>query len=129
MGRVFFIEVKTAAGAGPWAACGSWPCGARDAARDHPIYQRRPPGLRDLGPLDAGDAAMTAPTFHDALDFLRLNAIAEAADHAAEFAEIVSEAALRSDRLRVRIYAGLLSRAARNVLMTIGELGCGEVRA
>lgn len=72
---------------------------------------------------------MTAPTLHDALDFLRLNAIAEAADHAAEFAEIVSEAALRSDRLRVRIYVGLLGRVARNVLTTIGELGCEEVRA
>jgi hypothetical protein len=72
---------------------------------------------------------MTAPPLHDALDFLRLNAIAEAAEHAAKFAEIVSEAAVPSDWVRVRIYGRLLSRAARDVLMTAGEVGCAAVRA
>lgn len=62
-----------------------------------------------------------------ALDGLRFNAIAEAAELAEHFAGIVAGAAERGERLRVRAYAGLLSRAARNALLAVAELGAVEV--
>jgi hypothetical protein len=61
-----------------------------------------------------------------ALDSLRFNAIAEAAAAAESFAREVAGAAERGERLRVRAYAGLLSRAARNALVAIAELGVAE---
>jgi hypothetical protein len=74
-------------------------------------------------------ASNTIPRQYDganiigALDTLRFDAIAEAADLAGDFAGAVAEAAERGERLKVRAYAGLLSRAVRNLLITTAELG------
>lgn len=62
-------------------------------------------------------------------DELRLEAIGEAAELAAEFAAVVCEAAAAGDGLRIKLYAGLLARAVRNACLAAAELGATEVRA
>jgi hypothetical protein len=62
------------------------------------------------------------PTVADTLNALRFGAIAEAADMAEALARKVAGAADRGERLRVNAYAGLLSRAVRNILAAASEL-------
>jgi hypothetical protein len=63
------------------------------------------------------------PPLVSAVDDLRFDDIAESADLAEGLARHVAEAADRGERLKVRAYAGLLSRAVRNMLLTVSELG------
>lgn len=63
------------------------------------------------------------PTLADALADLRFDDIAESAELAEGLAQQVADAADRGERLKVRAYAGLLSRAVRNILTTVAELG------
>lgn len=67
------------------------------------------------------------PTVVSALDRLRLEAVAENAALAADFAQEVAEAAERGEVMRARTYAGLLSRAARNALLALAEIGTSDV--
>jgi hypothetical protein len=86
---------------------------------DHQSEQIDPsPIHQDLEPQRSGPA-----TLKPALDNLRFEAICEAAELAEHFAALVADAAERGERLRVRAYAGLLSRAARNALLAVAELG------
>ena len=61
-----------------------------------------------------------------ALDFVRFDAIAEAADLAGELTGVIVEAADRGEGLRVRAYAVMLARAARNLLEITAELGATD---
>ena len=64
-----------------------------------------------------------APTIIDAIDDIRFEDIAESAEIAEGLARQVADAADRGHRLKVRAYAGLLSRAVHNMLLTVSELG------
>jgi hypothetical protein len=69
------------------------------------------------------DTPPPPPTVTDAIDFMTFDAIAESAEIAEGLCRQVVEAADRGERLRVRAYAGLLSRAVRNTLLAVAELG------
>ena len=85
------------------------------------------PSFADLSfvkpPAGSPSWPIPLPTPVDAIDDLRFDAIAEDAEIAEGLARQVGDAADRGERLRVRAFAGLLSRAVRNLLLTVSELG------
>jgi hypothetical protein len=62
----------------------------------------------------------------NAVDFMTFDAIAESAEIAEGLSRQLTEAADRGERLRVRAYAGLLTRAVKNILITTAELGAAS---
>jgi hypothetical protein len=97
-----------------------------DGARDAPATRADPvPRIEQLlGELDHNDKppGSVAPAAAERADAVAFEVLAEAAGVAVNCAEELEAAATSGDRARARLWACLLSRAARSALLTVADL-------
>ena len=71
----------------------------------------------------ATDAVAASPSVSDALDYARLNAVAELADLAASYWISVREAADRGERLTIEVHCRQVAAVTREAFATVKTLG------